>query len=129
MATGTETRTTTTTTTGGTSSTSARAHAREENLRMALEEYEDCVGKATRFMARELAMQLDQLGLDVVLYAIHQTATAPMPSWRYMAAILRRCAAEHVTGDQARVDDALIASGLPPRYQTPRKSTIVDILG
>ena len=74
-------------------------------------------------------MQLDQLGLDVVLYAIHQTATAPMPSWRYMAAILRRCAAEHVTGEQARVDDALIASGLPPRYQTPRKSTIVDILG
>ena len=129
MATGTETRTTTTTTTGGSSSTSARAHAREENLRMALEEYEDCVGKATRFMARELAMQLDQLGLDVVLYAIHQTATAPMPSWRYMAAILRRCAAEHVTGEQARVDDALIASGLPPRYQTPRKSTIVDILG
>lgn len=84
---------------------------------MLLEEYRDCIGEPQRFVLREMEMWHEQVGYDVMIYAIHQTAMAPVPSWRYMAAILRRCATQRVTGDQARADDECAAMGMQPRYQ------------
>lgn len=107
---------TTTTTTTTTSSTTTRTRAREE-MGMVLEEYRDCIGEPQRFVLREMEMWHEQVGYDVMIYAIHQTAMAPVPSWRYMAAILRRCATQRVTGDQARADDECAAMGMQPRYQ------------
>ncbi len=107
---------TTTTTTTTTSSTTTRTRAREE-MGMVLEEYRDCIGEPQRFVMRELEIWFEQVGYDVMIYAIHQTAMAPVPSWRYMAAILRRCATQRVTGDQARADDECAAMGMQPRYQ------------
>ena len=110
------TTTTTTTTSSTTTRTHAHAHAREE-MGMLLEEYRDCIGEPQRFVLREMEMWHEQVGYDVMIYAIHQTAMAPVPSWRYMAAILRRCATQRVTGDQARADDECAAMGMQPRYQ------------
>ena len=110
------TTTTTTTTSSTTTRTHAHAHAREE-MGMLLEEYRDCIGEPQRFVLREMEMWHEQVGYDVMIYAIHQTAIAPVPSWRYMAAILRRCATQRVTGDQARADDECAAMGMQPRYQ------------
>lgn len=107
---------TTTTTTTTTSSTTTRTRAREE-MGMLLEEYRDCIGEPQRFVLREMEMWHEQVGYDVMIYAVHQTAMAPVPSWRYMAAILRRCATQRVTGDQARADDECAAMGMQPRYQ------------
>lgn len=107
---------TTTTTTTTTSSTTTRARTREE-MGMLLEEYRDCIGEPQRFVLREMEMWYEQVGYDVMIYAIHQTAMAPVPSWRYLAAILRRCATQRVTGDQARADDECAAMGMQPRYQ------------
>ena len=108
--------TTTTTTTTSSTTTRTHAHAREE-MGMLLEEYRDCIGEPQRFVLREMEMWHEQVGYDVMIYAIHQTAMAPVPSWRYMAAILRRCATQRVTGDQARADDECAAMGMQPRYQ------------
>lgn len=116
MATEPRTSKTTTTTTTTTSSTTTRTRAREE-MGMVLEEYRDCIGEPQRFVMRELEIWFEQVGYDVMIYAIHQTAMAPVPSWRYMAAILRRCATQRVTGDQARADDECAAMGMQPRYQ------------
>ena len=116
MATEPRTSKTTTTTTTTTSSTTTRTRAREE-MGMVLEEYRDCIGEPQRFVMRELEIRFEQVGYDVMIYAIHQTAMAPVPSWRYMAAILRRCATQRVTGDQARADDECVSAGMKPRYQ------------
>ncbi len=116
LATESRTSKTTTTTTTTTSSTTTRTRAREE-MGMLLEEYRDCIGEPQRFVLREMEMWHEHVGYEVMCYAIHQTAMAPVPSWRYMAAILRRCAAQHVTGEQAKADDECAAMGMQPRYQ------------
>ena len=117
-----------TSTTLETSSTTTRARAcareeerkereREERVDLLAIEYRACVGPTTDYIRAQLRYWLDLTCEEVLTYAIHQTAMAPRPSWRYMLAILSRCQRQGVTARQAAADDALTCGGEAPLYQ------------
>lgn len=94
---------TTTTTTGSSSSTRVRAYAREEHdlaartlHEMAIDglrqDHMDILGRPMpRFTEAQLLRDLE-LGTPSVYYryALSEAASAPMPSWRYVLAIVAR---------------------------------------
>lgn len=104
MTTTNEKRTSTTTTTA-TSSSSTRAHARarEALIEMGLEsirqDYQDILGRPLpRFTERQLLADLRENETPVIYYryALQETASAPMPSWRYVLAIVARLKRQQV---------------------------------
>lgn len=114
----TESRTTTTTNTGSSSdsSTNARTRAREDVIICTMR---DCLGvEPTPFLLQNASWWLRQFNDDerILMYALHQTAMAPRPSWRYTVAILTRCRNEGVTGDSLQLDDDLRGLGLIKSY-------------
>ena len=48
------------------------------------------------FQLRQLSSWLSQISEDVIMLAIDDTMLAPSPSWRYLAAIMRRCIAQGI---------------------------------
>ena len=75
----TRTRTTTTTTTNST---------RDDLVDM----FQESIGIIPpALVVSEMEEWLVKVGYDTLRYALHETACAPRPSWRYASAILRRC--------------------------------------
>lgn len=114
MTTTNEKRTTTTTTQRsttnndkGTSSSSTRVRAREEaRLTIAIEElrrdHQDILGRAMpRFTERQLQADLEE-GTPAMYYsyALQEAASAPMPSWRYVLAIVSRLKRQQVPEEE-----------------------------
>ena len=89
--------------TSSSTTTRVRVRAREEMLQLfgneILDAYEDVFGRRMMGLMVEDVNQLLSQGMEaaVIVKAIEETAAAPMPSWRYTMAILRRCAANGVT--------------------------------
>lgn len=95
------------------SSTTPRARTREEDVfEFIITEAANCVGMVTPYIRQEIAGWLSMVEPQVVLYAIHQTAMAPRPAWRYTHAILLRCRRDGVTGKAAAIEDELLYSGM-----------------
>lgn len=95
-------RTATTTTTDA-SSSSTRAHARETLLQMSLEtirtDYLDILGRPMpRYTERQLLQDLQENETPAIYfrYALQEAASAPMPSWRYVLAIVARLKRQQV---------------------------------
>lgn len=95
--------TTTTTTTPSSSSTRAHTRAREELLQMGLEsiraDYLDILGRPLpRFTERQLLADLTENETPCIYYryALQEAASAPMPSWRYVLAIVARLKRQQV---------------------------------
>lgn len=98
--------TTTTTTCGG--STSTRAHAREDTVlkKLAITEIEtikeiyfEILGRQMpKCIAAQLQHDLTDQGTPAIYYqyALQETAAAPMPSWRYVLAIVARLKRQQV---------------------------------
>lgn len=103
----------TTTTTASSSSTRVRAYAREEYptlaertlLEMAIntlrQEHMDILGRPMpRFTESQLTRDLEQGTPSVYYrYALAEAANAPMPSWRYVLAIVARLKRQNVPED------------------------------
>lgn len=87
------TRSTTSTTSGTSASSSirarARAYAREE---ISLAYFESLGREIPRYCQVIVDEMLDD-GIEsaVICYGLHEAAKAPYPSWRYAAAVIRRC--------------------------------------
>lgn len=80
----------------------------EEMLRNRCEllrkQYSDCIGEAmTKPVMRQLLLSLiDGTPWEYYEYAIEEAALAPVPSWRYIQAIVRRLVTQAVPVDQIR---------------------------
>lgn len=91
-----ESKTTTTTTTSTTSSTSSSTRSISSvtrDMEIIKNEFRDAIGfSMPQSIAYWVQSELLQNHLDSsdVLYALHETAMAPRPSWRYTMAIVRR---------------------------------------
>ena len=90
------TTTTTPTSTAGSSTTRAHAHVREDMIQTSLANistsHMDILGRPMpRFTERQLMADL-QSGTPWIYYsyALQEAAAAPMPSWRYVLAIVAR---------------------------------------
>lgn len=56
--------------------------------------YEDYIGRLSRMAMQTLEAMLAATTPEVLVYAIKQTSMAPMPSLRYLQAIVQRCIAQ-----------------------------------
>ena len=124
---------TTTTTPEGRTSSTTRACARayepfkrtsemtneefDERFDMLCMEYRSCIGTVTPYIEDQLIYWFNTLSDVILTYAIHQTAMAPRPSWRYCLAIINRCMRQGVTPVQALADDTLTRIGDKSFYQ------------
>ena len=98
-------RSTTTTTETSSSSTRVRAHAcaREIIVQQALEtirqDFQDIMGRPLpRFTERQLQQDLSENETPSIYYryALQEAAAAPLPSWRYVLAIVARLKRQQV---------------------------------
>ena len=98
-------RSTTTTTETSSSSTRVRAHAcaRETIVQMAMEtirqDFQDIMGRPLpRFTERQLLQDLTENETPAIYYryALQEAAAAPLPSWRYVLAIVARLKRQQV---------------------------------
>lgn len=100
-------RETTTTSTTSSSSTRVRAYAREEKTDRQIAElclepllplYHDVIGRPMpRFTQEKLLLDLEEGTPGTYYrYALEEAANAPMPSWRYVLAIVARLKRQQV---------------------------------
>lgn len=117
-----QSKTTSTTATHSPLTSTTNAHTRARNgyeQETVRSEYRLCVGQITDYIAYQLDAWLERAGREILLYAIHETAMAPRPSWRYCLAILTRCEAQGITPEQAEHDDTLSQGGYRQSYNHP----------
>ncbi len=98
--------TTTTETSSSTTRVRAHAHAREAMLEINMEsirqDYLDILGRPIpRYTERQLLQDLQENETPAIYYryALQETASAPMPSWRYVLAIVARLKRQQVPED------------------------------
>lgn len=86
-------RTTSSTRNSSSSRSSATSTSSTSSTRAQLEElFEYTLGqRPPAFVTDELIEWEATTGIDVVRYALQETAAAPRPSWKYARAILQRC--------------------------------------
>lgn len=85
--------TTTTSSTTSTTSTTTKKTITRYDMSLIETEYRDAIGHT---MPQSIAnwvqseILLGHMDTEDILYALHETAMAPRPSWRYAMAIIRR---------------------------------------
>lgn len=83
-------------------------------LRELLMIYEDSIGRRAPAYVREIMQLMLEDGVHprVIEYALHQTAMAPYPSWRYAQAIIRRCRADGIgIGEMTARELSMLSGG------------------
>lgn len=114
------TSTTTSSTTPSSSSTTTRARVREEwqqTIELVMAEAEQSIGqRVTPYIRQELVGWLHMMAPEVIIYALHETARAPRPAWRYTQAILARCREQGIT------DSVMLSMQSKPAAAKPGKT-------